>query len=50
MMYGSTGVRWIVNTITLKRTYERQPVEWPAPLITPHIVAINPAWCCSSRY
>ena len=27
-MYGSTSVRWIVHTITLKRTYELQPVEW----------------------
>ena len=32
-MYGSTSVRWIVHTITLKRTYERQPVEWRLRLL-----------------
>ena len=32
-MYGSTSVRWIVHTITLKRTYERQSVEWRLRLL-----------------
>ena len=27
-MCGSTSVGWLVHTVTLKRTYKRQPVEW----------------------
>ena len=32
-MYGSTSIRWIVHTITLKRTYKQQPVEWHLRLL-----------------
>ena len=46
----STSIRWIVHTLMLKRTYEWQPVAGLAPSVTPHIVAINPACCSSSRY
>ena len=41
MMYGSTSVTWIVHTIMLKRTCERQSVEWHLRLLRISIVAIK---------
>ena len=41
-MYSSTSVRWIVHTLMPNRTYEWQPESGTSPLISPHIVAVNP--------
>ena len=42
-MYSSTSVRWIVHTLMPNRTYEWQPESGTSPLISPRIVAVNPA-------